>query len=262
MEGQGTVQSRLSRRAFLQALVVGGNAVALGACQVPTTPPASSRSANRGMPRGASGPAPGAAGAAAWEPAWRELVEAARREGNLVVGGPPTPAVRTELPAAFRSRFGIEMEYLGGNTSELLTRLEAERQSGQYTLDAILGGAQTLYTRAYPAKLLDPIPPVLIHPEATDPARWIAGRLWFMDPEQQYVLRLSNQVGTGVTVNAQYVRPDEIQSWYDLLDPRYRGKISVYDPLSRDKAGRSRPTCCACWARTTSRRYIWTSNPA
>ena len=99
----------------------------------------------------------------------------------MVVSGPPTPTVRTELPAAFKQRFDVELEYLGGNTSDLMTRLEAERASGQFTVDAILGGSQTLYTRAYPARLLDPIPPILIHPGATDVTRWTAGRLWFMD---------------------------------------------------------------------------------
>jgi iron(III) transport system substrate-binding protein len=31
-------------------------------------------------------------------------------------------------------------------------------------------------------------------------------------------------------VNAQYVRPEDITSWRELLDPKYRGRISAYDP--------------------------------
>jgi iron(III) transport system substrate-binding protein len=60
-----------------------------------------------------------------------------------------------------------------------------------------------------------------------------------MDPDQQYILRLSSQVGTGVTVNGQYVRPEEITSYRDLLDPKYRGRISAYDPTV---AGQGWPT--------------------
>jgi iron(III) transport system substrate-binding protein len=216
--------THLSRRAFLRALVLGSNAMLLGACQEKAAVTSPTPSAPRALAPGPAEPAGG------WERSWRELVEAARSEGRVVVSGPPTPTVRTELPAAFKHRFDVELEYLGGNTSDLMTRLEAERASGQFTVDAILGGSQTLYTRAYPARLLDPIPPVLIHPEATDPTRWTAGRLWFMDPEQQYILRLANQVGTGVTVNTQYLPPDALRSWYDLLQPRYRGLISAYDP--------------------------------
>jgi iron(III) transport system substrate-binding protein len=232
---------RISRRAFLEALVIGGNAAALAACQ-------SSASVSGGRPGEPAVPAPVAtnppsagagSGSGAWEKEWTELVQAARQEGRLAVVGPPTPAVRTELPAAFKSRFGIDIEYLGGNTAELMSRMEAERQSGQYSVDAILGGSQTLYTRAYPQKFLDPIPPALVHPEAKDGSRWTSGRLWFMDPEDQFILRISNQVGTGITVNTDYVQPGEIRSWHDLLLPKYRGKISAYDPTV---AGQGWPT--------------------
>jgi iron(III) transport system substrate-binding protein len=112
----------------------------------------------------------------------------------------------------------------------LVTRLVAERAAGQYTVDVILGGAAGLYTHAYPEKMLDPLAPALVHPEVTDPSRWLSGRVWFMDPEQQYILRLSQHLTNEVAVNTQYVRAEELRSWRDLLDPRYRGKISSGDP--------------------------------
>ena len=210
----------LSRRQFLHAVALVGGAAALEACQGPAPAAAPTTS----QPTGA------ADRAAEWEQQWNALVEAARREGTVVFSGPPTPEVRRELPAAFKRRFGIEMEYLGGRTGDLMTRLEAERDSGQYTLDAMVAGAQTSYMVGYPKKLYDPLLPVLIHPDATDPSKWIGGRMWFMDPEEQYILRLSNYVSTNIVVHTEHVRPEELTSWRDLLDPRYRGKISVADP--------------------------------
>jgi iron(III) transport system substrate-binding protein len=165
-----------------------------------------------------------------WEQEWNALVEAARKEGTVVVFGPPTPAARVELPRAFKSQFGVDVEYTGGGTGDLLPRLMAERGAGQYTVDVITGGAQALYTQAYPAKMLDPLPPVLIHPEATDPTKWLVGRVWYMDPEQQYILRLSNQVELLVAVNPQHLDPASLTSWNDLVDPRLQGKIGVFDP--------------------------------
>src|SRR5262245_41132571 len=76
---------------------------------------------------------------------WDALVAAAKNEGNVVVSGPPAPDARTKLPEAFKSRFGIEMEYLGGNTSQLASRLESERAAGQYTIDVSMSGADTAY---------------------------------------------------------------------------------------------------------------------
>ena len=51
----------------------------------------------------------------------------------------------------------------------------------------------------YPGKMLDPLKPVLILPEVVDPAKWKRGKLWFMDPEEKYILRLYNYVGTDIT---------------------------------------------------------------
>jgi iron(III) transport system substrate-binding protein len=95
----------------------------------------------------------------------------------------------------------------------------------------MIAGAQSLYTDIYPDKMLDPIPPVLVSPEATDASKWLIGRPWFMDPENQYLLRLANYVSSAITVNTEYVKPGEIKTYRDLLDPRYRGKISVWDPI-------------------------------
>jgi ABC-type Fe3+ transport system substrate-binding protein len=211
----------MSRRAFLGTFALSGAAAALAACQRSPTSPA---------PAAAPGDTSATGSQAGWEARWNELIEAAKREGELIVSGAPSPKVRTELPAAFQNRFGIEVEYLGTRTGELMARFEAERAAGQYSVDAIIGGATSLYTVAYPNGWLDSLRPGLVHPEVTDPAKWKVGRVWFMDPDQQYILRLSNQQTLHVSVNTQYVPAEQIRSWHDLLEPKYRGKISVYDP--------------------------------
>ena len=215
---------RVSRRAFVHAAALGGAALALG-CQSSTAPQAPAGAAPAG---GGSGTAAAGSG---WEARWNALVEAAKAEGMLVMSGPPTPEVRTEVPGAFKRRFGIDVEYIGGRTTELMPKLKAERLAGQYTLDVMIAGAQSLYTDAYPDRMLDPIPPVLIHPEATDPSKWVLGHAWFMDPEGQYILRLANYVTSGVVVNSQFVNPAEIKAYRDLLNPQYRDKVSVWDPI-------------------------------
>jgi ABC-type Fe3+ transport system substrate-binding protein len=63
-----------------------------------------------------------------------------------------------------------------------------------------------------------------------DTSKYRMGKLIFMDPPQQYVFRMNNTVARTITVNTDQVRPADIQSWYDLLKPEYRGKLSTYDP--------------------------------
>ena len=222
--GRGEPWAPWTGGGFLRAVGLGGVGALLTACQ------------QRGSSAG-SAPAPspstagdGAPAAAEWERRWSELVDAAKREGSVVVAGPPTPDTRTEFTAAFRDRFGISLEYLGGRTGELMTRLKAERAAG------VLHGGR--HSRGRP----EPLPgglsgadvrsarPRLDPPGGHRPAKWVVGRVLFMDPEQQYMLRLTNFLTLLVSVNTQYVRAEEIRSWADLLDPRYRGKISADDP--------------------------------
>jgi iron(III) transport system substrate-binding protein len=226
VDSDGTLlRARITRRALLRGTLAATVGPALLACQSgsePRTPPGA------GASPGSGGEAPSAGSAAAAQ--WDELVQAARREGSLIVAGPPTPDVRTEVPAAFKRRYGIDIEYLGGRTGDLMTRLEAERAAGQYTVDVLITGASSLYNVGYPKKMFGALPPVMILPEATDPTKWQVGRVWYMDPEQQYILRVSNQLTLVTAVNTQYLRAEEIVSWHDLLDPKYRGKISADDP--------------------------------
>ncbi|MGZ9243258.1 MAG: hypothetical protein ACXW6K_22540, partial [Candidatus Binatia bacterium] len=43
---------------------------------------------------------------------WRRIVEAAKKEGKVVAGGPPTAVLRKQFKETFESRFGIELELL------------------------------------------------------------------------------------------------------------------------------------------------------
>src|SRR3989304_2759385 len=116
-----------------------------------------------------------------WKKSWDETLAAAKKEGKVVVSGPPS-----------KERYGITVEYLGGRSSETATKLRAERQAGVLTVDVMIAGVQTMATILYREKMLDPIKPVLVLPEVTDRSKWKKGKLWFSDPDDQYVLRISN----------------------------------------------------------------------
>jgi iron(III) transport system substrate-binding protein len=170
------------------------------------------------------------AAAQATPPGWDELIAAARREGTVVVTGPAHPEVRQALPPAFKARFGVNMEYIGGPASAAAAKLRAERAAGIYTLDVTLAGIQTMSTVFHREGLLEPIKPLLVLPEVLDGSKWKRGSLWFMDPEQQYVLRLFSSESEEFSINTQYVKPEEIRSAQDLLNPKFKGKIATHDP--------------------------------
>jgi iron(III) transport system substrate-binding protein len=165
-----------------------------------------------------------------WEKQWNQLIVDAKKEGKVVILAPPDPQVRRTLPAKFKERFGITVDYLGGRSNESSARLRTERDAGISTVDAVLAGIQTMATIFYREKMLDPLPPVLILPEVLDGSKWKSGKLWFMDPEQKYILRLFNTVGTMFFLNTAQVKPEELKQAKDLLNPKWKGKIVLHDP--------------------------------
>jgi iron(III) transport system substrate-binding protein len=161
---------------------------------------------------------------------WDETLAAARAEGKVVVAGPPDTQVRQALPAAFKARYGIALEYISARSTDSATRLRAERAAGIYAVDAAIAGIQTMATVYYREKMLDPLRGVLILPEVADGSHWKKGTLWFSDPEQDYVLRIFNTVNRAFTINTNEVKPEQLKFHRDLLDPRWKGRISFMDP--------------------------------
>jgi iron(III) transport system substrate-binding protein len=165
-----------------------------------------------------------------WKKSWDETLAAARKEGKVVVSGPPSPELRQAMPAAFKQRYGIPLEFLAGRGSETATKLRTEHQAGVMTVDVVIAGIQTMATILYREKMLDPVRPALVLPEVTDGSKWKKGKLWFSDPDDQYVLRLSNTISPTFYVNTSQVKPGELRTAKDLLDPKWKGRISLQDP--------------------------------
>ncbi|HET7680515.1 MAG TPA: extracellular solute-binding protein [Xanthobacteraceae bacterium] len=162
--------------------------------------------------------------------AWSQLVADAQKEGKVVIIAPPDPQVREGIPKAFKAKYGITVEYLGGRSSDTAARLRTERASGIYTVDAALSGMLTMASIFYSEKMLDPIRPILLDPDVTDGSKWKAGKLWFIDPEDKYILRLFSTRTAMFYLNTNYVKPEDIKTAQDLLNPKFQGKIITSDP--------------------------------
>jgi iron(III) transport system substrate-binding protein len=159
-------------------------------------------------------------------PFWQELAAAARAEGTLVLSSSPTQATRQNLPRAFKERFGVDVEYLGGRSAELVTRVENERAAGMYTIDVHLGGGDSI-AGMYQNGWLAPVRPHLAAPEVLDPTVWRGGRLPFLDPDDSYLLELEGSVAPLGAFNTQLVSANEVQTFDDLLNPKWKGKLTI-----------------------------------
>ena len=161
---------------------------------------------------------------------WEQVVSAAKKEGRVVVfGGPGPDRVRVFKEAFERAFPGIRVDYEGMHGNQASMRIIAERRAGKYLVDIHLGAAGSLYRALKHQGGFQPVRPILILPEVVDESKWFEGKHWFMDPEENYIYTYSLAASTMVAVNTNLVRPREITSYQDLLNPKWRGRIVSSD---------------------------------
>ncbi|HWP58112.1 MAG TPA: extracellular solute-binding protein [Candidatus Acidoferrales bacterium] len=166
-----------------------------------------------------------------WEKEWNETLAAAKKEGRVAVAGSPDPVMRNEIIPKFTSRFGIPVEFIAGRASQYIQKIKTERSAGIYSVDIFMTGVESTVNTLYAEKLIDPLRPLMILPEVVDGSKWKTGKLWFIDPEERFVLRVFRSVNGLFFYNADHVKAEEVRALKDLLNPKWRGKISSDDPL-------------------------------
>jgi iron(III) transport system substrate-binding protein len=171
----------------------------------------------------------GAEAKAPWQEEWEKTVQAAKKDGQLAIYGVNG---YDEVFKAFARTFPeIKVSFLGGLGSQLGPRIMNERRAEKYLVDIYLAGIVTPYTVFHRGKALDPIRPVLALPEVLDESKWWSGRHHYADPEGQYIFVFQGNVHGGETAyNTQLFDPREIRSYWDFLNPKWRGKIVARDP--------------------------------
>lgn len=173
---------------------------------------------------------------------WAALVKAAKKEGKVevILGGQMPRKLRTAMPA-FEKQYGIKVNYQTGSSRRHSARIRAERKTGRYSADVWIGGANTALSILLPNKMLAPIDELLIDPEVKNPARWYQGKLHFTDPHGRYILTWGASPAYVIAINTNLVKPEQIQSYWDVLDPKWKGKIVARSPARQGAAASSVP---------------------
>lgn len=157
---------------------------------------------------------------------FQKIIEKARKEGRVVIfsGNSIRP-----VGEAFSNKYGIEAEIMVGRGGEFGAKLFAERRAGLYRWDIALVGSTTSVNILRAGEVLEPLEPALILPEIMDPKTWRGGEPSWIDKDRQ-ILSYIRFVNIPIYINTSIVRPDEIKSFNDLLNPKWKGKIAMNDP--------------------------------
>ena len=174
-------------------------------------------------------PAAPTAGQAAWEQEWERVVAAAKQEGRVSILGPTGPDARKALVDSFERKYGITVEFLAIPPPDEASRVTTEFQAGRHSWDVLVRGTTPALPVFKPAGILVPLEPALILPEVKEAKNWRGGRLPFSDKDKIVLAMTPYQRGI-LFVNSNLVKPEDLKSYRDLLDPKWKGKILLDDP--------------------------------
>jgi iron(III) transport system substrate-binding protein len=161
---------------------------------------------------------------------WDKTIKAAEKEGQL------TLYANEGLEGSindFQKRFPrVKVVLVSGRSGQLVTRLMAERRAGKYLADVAklgTGSASALYrARPFP---LQPVDGNLFLSEVTDKSKWWQGKHQYADPEGKFILSPCVSVHIDMlSYNTEVVKPSELTSYGDILNPKWKGKIGSMDP--------------------------------
>jgi iron(III) transport system substrate-binding protein len=172
----------------------------------------------------------GAEGLPMWQVEWESTLKKAQEEGNLSVYG----SAKYDLLFGEFQKLYPQIKVIVTTTrgSDVINRLMTERRAGRFFVDLHLGSASASHL-LYKAKILDRLKPALALPEITDESKWWGGKHRYLDDEREYIFSFDGESQMLFAYNTNFVNPTELKSFWDLLDPKWKGKIVALDPTSQ-----------------------------
>jgi iron(III) transport system substrate-binding protein len=161
---------------------------------------------------------------------WQQLVNAARKEAKVVIGAPPGSDFRNQVQAVMRKRFDLDAEFVQAPGPSLMSKIVAEKKAGAVSVDAFLIGPCT-GNALLKGDLFEPLTSAMILPEVKDSDKWFGGHLWADNQTGGNMLySFVAQMTPSIYYNTQSVMPQDVRTYNDLLDPKWKGKIGMRDP--------------------------------
>jgi iron(III) transport system substrate-binding protein len=160
---------------------------------------------------------------------WEKTVAAGKKEGKVVVSVPVSAELRKGIETVFKQRFGIEAELNVSRAASITGKIQQEAKSGVTYFDVHMGGGESMVTGLLSEGILAPLEPAMILKDIKEPSNWWGGHIW-LDIAKRYIYASQAYQVELTWCNTDYVKPDEVRSLNDLLNPKWSGKIGYLDP--------------------------------
>lgn len=145
-------------------------------------------------------------------------VEAGKKEGKVIVYGSVVPQAMKGLNGAFEAKYGIKVEYWRGDSTKVAERARTEWRAGKPGFDVVEANRGVQLIMKQEGLFQKFVPPS----SESFPAK-------FKEPDG--LITPWRVLPISILYNTELVKPNDVpKSYDDLLDPKWKGKISIPDP--------------------------------
>ncbi len=145
-------------------------------------------------------------------------VEAAKKEGKVVVYGSVVPQAMEALHKGFEQKYGIKVEYWRGSSTQVSERALTEWRAGKPGYDVVEGNRGVQLIMKDEGLFTKYIPPS----SEKFPAQF---------KEKDALITAWRVLPISILYNTELVKPAEVPKTFDdLLNPKWKGKLSIPDP--------------------------------
>ncbi|HEU5465218.1 MAG TPA: hypothetical protein VFV82_13890, partial [Candidatus Binatia bacterium] len=92
---------------------------------------------------------------------WEKTVEAAKKEGKVVVSIPASTELRRGIEKVFKQRFAIEPELNVGRAASIVAKIQQEAKAGASAVDLHMGGGESIVSGLLSEGILAPLEPAM-----------------------------------------------------------------------------------------------------
>ena len=151
-----------------------------------------------------------------------ELIQAAKKEGSVVVFGSLENDVAAAINNGFEAKYGIKAQYFRGSSTVIIDRITTEHRTGKISSDVV-------YTTAEPMKFINQERGLLaryVSPSAKNYDKKLIDD--FFGPNYRSVI-------IGFIYNKSMIKPEDApKSYDDIVSPKWKGKIAMGNPSLHD----------------------------
>lgn len=165
-----------------------------------------------------------------WQIEWEKTLKEAKKEGTVVIISGRPEQDRRAYTDGFKRKYGIDSQWLSGPPTQLLQKILTEHKREIYTSDLYLsGGDPAIHVKNVGSS--QSLREAMILPEVKDEKVWYRGKFPFLDKEGKYAFAATLYPQAPFYVNFKLLPnyKEELASYRNLLDPKWKGKILSLD---------------------------------